>query len=282
MMPGNNPLLSIGRVKLRSVLATAALIAALAGAWSCSGPATNRTANFSAARSAPAKSDPNFILGVGDKVVVAVWRNTDLGGDYTIDPGGNVDLALAGPIKAAGLTPGQLADSIKASLAKYIKEPQVGVAVSSVTSRKLYVLGEVKTPGPYTMLDSFTPWEAIGAAGGFSKDANRHHVLVMRQDDKGEVKTCVVSVVSGRTPDGRPVTLTSRDIVYVPQSGISSVEDFMKRINNIIQPFLSVTSAILLGSDVLNVLYPGSAAAGGGGGGGNSGAPSASIPVGGG
>lgn len=248
--------LVVGCIRPHPVLVAIALLGVLAGVGSCA----HRKPD-SPPEAAPSKTggrqfaytDPHFILGVGDEVTVTVWRHEDLGGETMVDPAGNVHLALVGPVKAAGLTPGQLANSIQGSISKFIKNPQVGVSVGSIASRKVYVLGEVNNPGSFAMLSLLTPWEAVGAAGGFTRDANRHHVLVIRQDDKGAVKTTVVSI-SGRTSEGELLSLTSRDIVYVPQSGISSVEDFMKRINNILQPFVTLSSAVVLGADAFRIL----------------------------
>ncbi|TNE78140.1 MAG: sugar ABC transporter substrate-binding protein, partial [Gammaproteobacteria bacterium] len=72
-----------------------------------------------------------YRLGETDVVRVSVWRNDDLSVSAPVRPDGRISVPLVGDVQASGNTPEQLASSIEAALAEYIREPQVSVVVTS-------------------------------------------------------------------------------------------------------------------------------------------------------
>ncbi|MDP6522877.1 MAG: polysaccharide biosynthesis/export family protein [Kiritimatiellia bacterium] len=200
-------------------------------------------------------AEGRFVLGPGDQVAIKVWRNTDLDRTATVDPLGNLDLPLGGRIKADGLSPLQLRDEIVKALAKYIINPRVDVNVVSVKSQRFYVFGEAKTPGSFALDRRMLVWEAIASAGGFTEDANRRKVLVIRTSlEKPRVDTVdVLNIVKNGAVEGRP-GIMSGDIVLIPPTKIASVERFMSRINTILRPVVTAEQGIILFPEVEDAL----------------------------
>jgi polysaccharide export outer membrane protein len=101
----------------------------------------------------------------GDKVAVVVFGQPDLSGDSTVDQGGNIRLPIVGEIRAAALTPSELEKSIGRSLEQgYVRRPVVSVKIAEF--RPIYVLGMVRTPGPYPYREGQSLLAAIAHAGG--------------------------------------------------------------------------------------------------------------------
>ncbi len=68
-------------------------------------------------------------LQAGDWIKVTVAGETSLSGDFQIDPTGTVMLPLAGPTKAAGMTPTALAEALtKRYRSEFVRNPQVTVS----------------------------------------------------------------------------------------------------------------------------------------------------------
>lgn len=202
---------------------------------------------------------PTFsVLGPGDELTFNVWRHDTLERTVQIDPSGNIYLPLVGEMKASGLTIVQLRKKISSRLSKYIVNPQVDISVSSLQSQKVHVLGEVNSPGSFVILDRrMLVWEAISQAEGFTNDANKDEVLLVRSE-KGVARVTALNLnIKEMAKNGKldqNVYLRNGDIVYVPPSFIANVERFMVRFYNIINPFASLERGIIMAPEALNVL----------------------------
>ncbi len=198
-----------------------------------------------------------FVLGSGDKLTLNVWRHDNLERSVQIDPAGNIYLPLVGEMKASGLTIPQLRKEISSRLSKYIVNPQVDISVSNLKSQNIHVLGEVNSPGSFALDRRMLAWEAISQAQGFTTDANRDAVLLVRGEN-GFAKIIALNLdIEEILKNGVPIKdfiLQNGDLLYVPPSTIANVERFMVRLNNIISPLLNIERGIIMSQDVRNVL----------------------------
>ena len=197
----------------------------------------------------------SFILGSGDEVAINVWRHEDLKRTVQIDPSGNIYVPLVGKVEASGLNISQLREKIVSGLSKYIINPQVDINVYNLKSRKVHILGEVKSPGTFILDQKMLAWEAISKAGGFTTDANQKGMLLVRSE-KGVVRVVALNIhdmlKTGKI--NQDIYLKSGDVVYVPSSFIADLERFMLRFNNIISPFVTLERGIILEPQAVDVL----------------------------
>lgn len=121
-----------------------------------------------------------YRLEPGNKVRVQVFNQTNLSGDFTLDPAGNISMPLIGNIPSAGITSRVLGERIADQLKRdnYMQDPRVGVEV--VTFRPFYVLGEVRQPGEFPYMTGMTVLSAIARAGGYDYRARQGEVVVVR------------------------------------------------------------------------------------------------------
>jgi polysaccharide export outer membrane protein len=122
----------------------------------------------------------NYVIGADDQLQVTVWENPSLTGQVLVRPDGNISLPLVGDVPAAGLTPLQLAASITEKVKGYVKDPVVNVAVLSVNSKQVIMIGEVGHVGPIPMRPGMTVLQAIVTAGGLTPFANKKKIYVLR------------------------------------------------------------------------------------------------------
>lgn len=174
-----------------------------------------------------AAGEPEYLLDVGDVIEIAVWRNPELSKTVTIRPDGRISLPLAGEIKAAGTTPGQLSAMITASLGQtYIKDPKVTVIVEEVGSKQVLVLGEVRSPGSYPMSHHLTTLKAIGLAGGQNKYAHLESTVIVRNPQADKPNVYLIDVRKVLKKGGADnFVIQPGDIVFVPKSFLGKVDD---------------------------------------------------------
>jgi len=113
----------------------------------------------------------------GDRIKVTVYGEDSLNGVYDVDPSGNVTVPLAGTVRAAGRSKGELQRDITAKYkGEYLQDPKVVVEV--VGFRPFYLMGEIEKPGEYSYKSDLNILSAIAMAGGLTYRASRSTVLI--------------------------------------------------------------------------------------------------------
>jgi polysaccharide export outer membrane protein len=149
-----------------------------------------------------------------------------------IAPDGLVGFPIIGNLDAAGLTVAQLEKTINESYAKYVDDLQVTLILLEIHNNKLYVYGEVNTPGVYEMQGRVNLAQALGQAGGFKETANLRDVLVFRNN--GLLKPMAYRVDLQRLLDtGKmydDLYVQPADIVYVPKGALDNINDIIAKV----------------------------------------------------
>lgn len=115
-----------------------------------------------------------------------MFNESNLSGDFTVDPAGNIAMPLVGNIAASGVTAKALSKRIEDALKRdnYMQVPSVAVEVQ--TFRPYYVLGEVRQPGEFPYTTGMTVLSAVARAGGYDYRARQGEVVLVRPADNGE------------------------------------------------------------------------------------------------
>ncbi len=136
--------------------------------------------------------DPQYLIGSGDVLQITVWEHPEL----TIPLGSFRDPASSGQqvgadgflyypyvglVEAAGMNVASLREILTSKLSTYIQDPQLDVRVAAYRSKRVYVVGEVKTPGLLQLDDQpLTIADAISRSGGLTESAFKGGVRVSR------------------------------------------------------------------------------------------------------
>jgi len=113
-----------------------------------------------------AQSAADYVIGPQDILLIQVFDQPDLGGKYTVEADGTFTFPLIGRVKAGSLTLRGFERELKVRLADgYFRSPQVTVAVEQYRSQRVFVMGEVRQPGPVALTGGMTLIEALARAG---------------------------------------------------------------------------------------------------------------------
>jgi polysaccharide export outer membrane protein len=144
---------------------------------------------------------------------------------FSVDQEGLIQFPFAGPLKVAGLTEEQARNLLATRLAKYIRKPKVTLRVQAYRSKRVYVDGEVKTPGLQAINDiPMTLMEAINRSGGILPTGDQSQIIVNRGGKNYQINLLQL-VQRGVNPakimlkDGDVVRVRSRDESKVFVSG---------------------------------------------------------------
>ncbi|HPF69588.1 MAG TPA: polysaccharide biosynthesis/export family protein, partial [Candidatus Krumholzibacteria bacterium] len=136
----------------------------------------------------------------GDAITLSVPGRPDLDRTLTLDAGGRVSIPQVGEVALSGLTVAEAREILRQRLRVFYPSiAAVDVQMQSATQVRLYVLGEVRTSGPYEFGTVPSVWDLLRAAGGPSDNADLPGGRVVRVVDG---KTVVIPVNLAGMMDG--------------------------------------------------------------------------------
>lgn len=145
-----------------------------------------------------------YAMGPGDILSLTIWDSpqvpagrTTLGPELTqavtnetttVPPGlsiaadGTVQIPYIGSVRVNGMTEAEATKLVTSQLAKFIRNPQITLRVSAYRSKKVFIEGEVRTPGQVVITDvPMTLAEAIARSGGVTGAADTSNLTLYRQ-----------------------------------------------------------------------------------------------------
>lgn len=183
------------------------------------------------------------ISPVSVNTVLEEFRNTvdnrgGVGGGQSrrarVTPAGTVQLPAIGSVHAQGLTLTELQREIEAAYSNIV----VGLGVTPILEERaprfIYVVGEVDTPGRFTLEGPTTAMQAVALAGSWSVGANLRQVIIFRRDDQWNLMAARINLqgaLRGNDPcPAGEIWLRDSDIVLVPPRQIKLIDDAIELI----------------------------------------------------
>jgi polysaccharide biosynthesis/export protein len=171
-----------------------------------------------------------YRLQSGDTVEVQYRYTPEYNATAVIQPGGSVNLPIAGDVKLQGLTVPEAQSAIADKASERLNQPEVAVLLKEYVRPYFVVAGEVAHPGRFEMHGQMTAVEAIAISGGF-KDSSKHsQVLLIRKHDEEMAEVTVVDM-KGMTRQSQVTKnplLQPGDILLVPQNNQSKMERYIR------------------------------------------------------
>ena len=129
-------------------------------------------------RSTPSVTD--YVVGPQDVLTITSYDQADLSGKFTLEADGTFTYPLIGRVKAGGLTLRALENSLKKRLKDegFFNNPQITIAVETYKSQRIFIVGEVRTPGAYPLSGDMNLVEAIARAGSTLPTASGEAIIV--------------------------------------------------------------------------------------------------------
>lgn len=172
---------------------------------------------------------PPYRIQVGDVLEVRLLLNPELNEEVTVRPDGHISTTVVPDAVALGRTPADLASALRSVYSHELTNPRLSVVVRSFAPTRIYVAGEVNTPGEFvTVGPTLTLSQAIARAGGTKLSSDDTSVFIIRRGvgDKPEFLSARWKAVRQGIDPTADVRLAPYDLVYVPKMGIAEVYQF--------------------------------------------------------
>ena len=176
------------------------------------------------------QAQTDYQVGAQDILRITVFDEPELTGLFTIDADGSLTYPLLGRVSVDGSSLREIQDQLSKLLGDgFLINPQVSVEISEYRSQRIYVLGEVRSPGVYTLQGNMSLIEVLVEAGSTTVNAGMEVQIVRRpgtpQEDSGpvlpedaDVEVTYVDLRDIQSGRLSRVTLQDGDTVYVPRA----------------------------------------------------------------
>lgn len=135
---------------------------------------------------ASAQTDPEYVLGPEDVVVVNVLRHPEFSDEYLIPSSGVVQIKPVGDVKATGMSLATLQEHVRFKLRDRLRNPEVSVALRLARMKRVYLFGDLKSPGVFDLKEGWGVAECLSAAGGLAQGIQSRDCKVILERAKGE------------------------------------------------------------------------------------------------
>jgi len=122
-----------------------------------------------------------YTINPGDLLEISVWKEPDLQREVLVRPDGAFSFPLSGDIVAVGRTVEAVRQELTARLGTYIPDLVVTVTIAEIGGTKIYVIGQVNTPGQFVVNPKVDVIQALSIAGGMTPFAELNDIKILRR-----------------------------------------------------------------------------------------------------
>ncbi len=175
----------------------------------------------------------NYIIGTGDVIHIDVYGLSEASYDLTVSKEGTVLVKNVGVVTVSGKTLEEVEKTLKKKLSAIYNSvhsgsTEVSVTLSQIRSIKVYIMGEVNSPGSYVLPSVSSVFNAMSACGGPTENGSYRSVKLIRSGKEIANVDLYEFLISGIMPSD--VTLQDQDVIQVPTYGVrATIEGFVKR-----------------------------------------------------
>lgn len=170
---------------------------------------------------------PDYVVGPGDSLSINLWGGISQRLLRTVDREGRLALPEAGVLLVSGKSLGEVQDSVQRVLRTQFREVSADVSLLRLRTVRVYVVGEVSSPGAYDLSSLSTPLNALFAAGGVTTSGSLRHLQHYRGNQLVEEVDGYDLLLHGIR--GNLARLENGDSLRVPPVGPSVTIDGMVR-----------------------------------------------------
>jgi protein involved in polysaccharide export with SLBB domain len=160
---------------------------------------------------------PDYLIGPGDELLIRVWGQVDVNYRAVVDRNGAIYVPRIGAINVAGTRYDQLHSVVQEAIARVFKNFELNVTMGQLRSIQVFVVGQVRRPGSYTVSSLSTLVNALFASGGPSKRGSMRRIVLKRQGK--EVTTFDLYDLLANGDKSKDAQLLPGDVIYVPPVG---------------------------------------------------------------
>lgn len=160
---------------------------------------------------------PDYVVGPGDEIDIRVWGQIDADLKVTVDRLGQIYIPKVGNVNVAGIKYQNLNAYLKNAIGRNFRNFDIEVNLGQLRSIQIYVVGQARRPGSYTLSSLSTLVNALFASGGPSSKGSMRHIQLKRGDAVVTEFDLYDFLIEGEK--SKDVPLLPGDVIYIPPIG---------------------------------------------------------------
>lgn len=170
----------------------------------------------------------NYVVGPGDNVKVDIYGASQKSEVYTVSPDGDITIEGYGPINIGGLTVSQANARLRSTLGSRYSSSSIKMSLGQTRTITVNVMGEVKTPGTFTLSAFASVFHALYMAGGINEIGTLRNIKVYRNGQLVTVVDVYDYILNGKMRGN--VRLADNDVIVVgPYDSMVNITGKVKR-----------------------------------------------------
>ena len=160
---------------------------------------------------------PDFVVGPGDELRIRVWGQLSFQANVRVDRSGEIYLPQVGPVHVASIPFADLDGQLRSAIGRVFHNFDLTVDLGQIRSIQIYLAGEARTPGVYTVSSLSTLVDALFAGGGPSTQGSLRNIELRRGSQTVAHFDLYDLLVRGyKSTDAK---LLSGDVIFIPPVG---------------------------------------------------------------
>ena len=160
---------------------------------------------------------PDYVVGPGDELLIQVWGQVTFNNRFTVDRSGSIYIPQVGTVHVAGITFGQMQDYLKSQMGRVFRNFDLNVNMGQLRSIQVFVVGQARRPGSYTISSLSTLINALFVTGGPTPQGSMRHIQLKR-GGKVVVDFDLYDLLE-KGDKSKDVQLLPGDVIYIPPVG---------------------------------------------------------------
>jgi protein involved in polysaccharide export with SLBB domain len=159
----------------------------------------------------------NYVLGPGDDINLKIWGATDASLTLTVDRNGQVTIPKVGPVMVAGTRADQIEPLLKSHIGRTYANFELSATLGRLRSIQVFVVGQARKPGVYTVSSLSTLISALFESGGPTATGSMRQIQLVRSGKTISTIDLYKFIHIGDTSaDSR---LLPGDVIVIPPAG---------------------------------------------------------------
>jgi protein involved in polysaccharide export with SLBB domain len=159
----------------------------------------------------------DYVIGPGDELLIRAWGQIDLNVHTRVDRNGSIFVPKVGNLNVAGLKYAQVEEFLKSHIGRIYQNFDLNVSMGELRSIDVFVVGQARRPGRYTVSSLSTLANAIFASGGPSPTGSMRHIQLKRGPTIVTDFDLYDLLLNG--DKSKDVILLPEDVIYVAPIG---------------------------------------------------------------
>ena len=160
---------------------------------------------------------PDYVIGPGDELRIRIWGNVNVQDNVSVNRSGDVYLPEVGPVHVAGLPYSALESHLREAVGRVFRNFNLTADVGQIRAIQVYVTGEARRPGVYTISALSTLVDALFSSGGPSVEGTLRRIEVHRNGTSITAFDLYKFLIDG--DKSKDVKLLDGDVIYIPPAG---------------------------------------------------------------